>query len=154
MKNKEIKIRAKEFLLPQFSNLMAAEVIAYMLKTVALIVTLGVGRFFISGPLINGTYSVFEKARKGEKVNGIKVFDGFKNRVGDSMLAGVIQGVILAVPSFFLIGIVLSFAVMGVSIYTVSSYQSSFGTKALTISVISILLIIVCDVLVFVTSTL
>ena len=147
MKNKEIKIRAKEFLLPQFSNLMAAEVIAYMLKTVALIVTLGVGRFFVSGPLINGTYSVFEKARKGEKVNGIKVFDGFKNRVGDSMLAGVIQGVILAVPSFFLIGIVLSFAVMGVSIYTVSSYQSSFGTKALTISVISILLIIVCDVL-------
>lgn len=146
MKTKEIKIRAKEFLKPQFSNLMAAEMIAYIIKTAALIVTLGIGRFFVAGPFTNGIYSIYEKARKGEKVNGIGVFDGFKNRVGDSMLAGVIQSIILAVPSFFLIGIFLSFAVMGVSIYTVASYHSAFGSKALTISAISMLLIIVCDI--------
>ncbi len=107
-KNKFYKKTAKANLSKQSSDLMLVG-IGSMLAAVFLgVTTASIASFFIAGAIEYGVYKVFYLNSIGEKIMPVQALHGFKDKYGESFVAGFVTEILKAVPKWLRILTILS----------------------------------------------
>lgn len=144
-----IKRIGKDNVRKQWGELLLALVLVETASAAAALLTFGIGALVVAGPLEFGLTYLFYRQTQGEQPGQMMLLEGFKKKFGDSFLAGLLLGLIQAVPA--VIGVVIGlsrlirmFTMMQYSYYGYYGYDTgvSFGSVLLTI--IQIALVVVC----------
>ena len=100
-----IKRMGKDNVRKQWGELLLALVLVEAAGTVAALLTLGIGSLVVTGPLDFGLTYLYYKQTQGEQPGQKMLLEGFKQKFGDSFLAGLLLGIIEAIPA--VIGVII-----------------------------------------------
>ena len=150
-----IKRIGKDNVRKQWGELLLALVLVEAAGTVAALLTLGIGSLVVTGPLDFGLTYLYYKQTQGEQPGQKMLLEGFKQKFGDSFLAGLLLGIIEAIPA--VIGVIIG---LGSLIRTATrmaygyygyygDYNSGFSFGSLLLSIIEIALVVVCVYVVY-----
>lgn len=98
-----------DFFVQNAANLVVATIIFIVIHIVANLIPLA--SLLVSGPMIGGMYYVILDARRGEKFDVMRIFDGFKLKLVPLVLVGILTTVftmagliLLILPAFLVMG--------------------------------------------------
>ena len=133
MDRKTIKQMGKANMKRQWGELLLAIVLTAAAESVASLLTVGIGAFVVAGPLAYGMTYLYYRSTQGEQVGQMLLLRGFKDKFGESFLAGMLLEIIKAIPlivgflmAFSAIAAAISSMIMGFSSYG-SGYSSGYG---------------------------
>ena len=99
-KNSYYKKTAKANISKQSSDLMLVGVGTMIASAILGIATASVASFFIAGAIEYGVYKVFYLNSIGEKIMPVQALHGFKDKYGDSFIAGFVTELMRAIPKW------------------------------------------------------
>jgi len=150
MDRASIKRIGKDNVRKQWGELLLALVLVEVAGTVAALISLGLGSLIVSGPLDFGLTYLYYKQTQGEQPGQKMLLEGFKQKFGDSFLAGLLVGLIAAIPT--VLGIIIgfgklirTFTMMRYSYYGYyGDYTTGFSFGSLLLTIIEIALVVAC----------
>lgn len=99
-KNSYYKKTAKANISKQSSDLMLVGVGTMIASAILGVATASVASFFIAGAIEYGVYKVFYLNSIGEKIMPVQALHGFKDKYGDSFIAGFVTELLRAIPKW------------------------------------------------------
>ena len=130
MDRKTIKQIGKANMKRQWGELLLAIVLTAVAESVASLLTVGIGAFVVAGPLAYGMTHLYYRSTQGEQVGQMLLLRGFKDKFGESFLAGMLLEIIKAIP--LIVGFLMAFsaitAAIGSMIMGFSSYGSGYSS--------------------------
>lgn len=112
MDRKTIKQLGKENMKKQWGELLLALVLFEAVLLLASALTIGVGALVITGPLQFGVTYLYYKSTQGETVDQTMLLRGFKDKFGESFLAGLFVSILQSIP-LFIGGILFMITIVG-----------------------------------------
>lgn len=107
-KNSYYKKTAKANISKQNSDLMLVGVGTMIASAILGIATASVASFFIAGAIEYGVYKVFYLNSIGEKIMPVQALHGFKDKYGESFIAGFVTELLRAIPKWLRILTIIS----------------------------------------------
>ena len=107
-KNSYYKKTAKANISKQSSDLMLVGVGTMIASAILGIATASVASFFIAGAIEYGVYKVFYLNSIGEKIMPVQALHGFKDKYGESFIAGFVTELLRAIPKWLRILTIIS----------------------------------------------
>ena len=130
MDRKTIKQLGKANMKRQWGELLLAIVLTAAAESVASLLTVGIGAFVVAGPLAYGMTHLYYRSTQGEQVGQMLLLRGFKDKFGESFLAGMLLEIIKAIP--LIVGFLMAFsaitAAIGSMIMGFNSYSNGYGS--------------------------
>ena len=117
-----IKRMGKENMHHQWGELLLALVLVDVVGTFAALISLGTGGLVVTGPLSFGLTYLYYKSTQGEQVDQRMLLQGFKDKFGESFLAGLLLKVIRSIP-FIVLGWAFGAAIMSL----IKSFVYGYG---------------------------